>query len=128
MLASVHRYLCRAQLEGGRLETALQPCIDAAVVQEKTVEGKPSATVFLGNLGSAYTYAARAHRGLTERVISMEERQQHLQEALSWYNKAVAVLNDVKRQYGDRYESILFEVHPDSLAAERDAFVQEMGL
>ena len=128
MLASAQRYLCRALLEGGHLEDALKPCRDGTATQEETLESQTNNTIALGNLGSIYTYTARVHRGLAERVISLEERRQRLQEALAWYDKGVATLNEVKRQYGARYESVLFEVHPDSLAAERNAFVQEMGL
>ncbi len=128
MLGNAQRYLCRALLEGERLEAALEPCLDGVATQEKTVEGKAQNTIHLGNLGSIYTYAARVYRELAGQVISQEERRQHLQEAFAWYDKAAKTLTEVKKHYGARYESVLFEIHPDSLSAERDAFVQELGL
>ena len=66
MLGGAYQYLCHALLEGGRLNDALEPCLDGVAVQEEAVGDRMNNPVQRGNLGSVYTYTARLHRAMAE--------------------------------------------------------------
>lgn len=126
MLASAQRFLCRALLEGGRLEDGLPVCLEGGRIQEETVARSQENAIQRGNLGSVFTYTARTHKGLAQRVISLEERRHHLNEALHWYNRGITTLNKAKEMYGEEYVTLDWEVHPDSLVRERN-LLQDTG-
>ena len=54
---------------------------------------------------------------LYEQVVSAEEQAHHYQEAQQWYVRGIRVLDEVKAR-GVAFD---WEVHPDTLVAEREA-------
>jgi tetratricopeptide (TPR) repeat protein len=122
-LAIAYRFLCRILANADRLSEALEACKESISIQE-TVVARSRSSILLGNLGSAYGHTARIHRALASQALSETERTAHLQQALHWYDLGVPVLLKVKA--GVEGEGN-WEVHPESLAAEREALVQQMN-
>jgi len=127
MLGGTQRFLCRALLNAERLDEALPVCRTGSAVQAEVVQNTESGPIVRSNLGSVYAYTARIHRAMARRMQSSEEHLGHLHEALRWYDLGVAILDEAKQTYGASYTTIDWEVHPDTLAAERDALLRSLN-
>lgn len=115
--------LAQARYEQDRENAeALVPCEMSIAIQEAVV-ARSRSSILLGNLGSAYGHTARIHRSLARQATSDTRRRAHLQQALHWYDLGLSVLQEV--QAGIEGEGN-WEVHPDSLMAERDALLQSV--
>lgn len=114
-LANAFRSVCNTYLKTGRLEVALDHCQQAATIHKALVDNDPKNAIGRENLAVAYAYTARVHRAMARRLTPQETHRRHVQEALAWYDKSLAIVDALQAEG----VSWAWTIHPDTLAAER---------
>lgn len=112
--ATGYRVLCRTLLDMDMLVDAIESCRHAIAIQQRVVSVSKGSPILVSNLGSTYAYMARATRVLAA-DISGTASDSLLVEADTWYSRGISTLDTVSPVM----EGYVFEVHPDTLRAER---------
>ncbi|NNF57328.1 MAG: hypothetical protein HKN04_03720, partial [Rhodothermaceae bacterium] len=123
MLGNSQRLFCRVLLRAERLTEALKICLEGIRTYEELVSIVEESAVVRGNLAATYAYTAQSYRALALAAPRGPQRQRYRADALRWYDRALTILYERDENHSE-YDR---EVYPDTLAAERDAFLLTVG-
>ena len=91
--------------------------LSGGTIRKALVENDPKNAVERENLAVAYAYTARVHRAMARRIAPQETHRHHVQEALAWYDKSLAIVDALQAEG----ISWAWTIPPDTLVAEREA-------
>jgi|GEM_PF-2083760 len=110
--ATGHRVLCRTLLSMSRPDEARDACQHAISVQQRVVAVSKGSPILISNLGATYAYMARATRAL---AVAPPTSDSLLTAADQWYEEGISTLDAI----ASVMDGYVFEIHPDTLRAER---------
>jgi len=95
-LSVVHWRLRQVHVERGEFDTALKHGLSCAELIEAMAATGDAGEIELAHLAQARGHVGQIHRAMADRAETDGERRRHLEQALDWYERGLAIFDDQK--------------------------------